>query len=242
MDRETESKSFMRDLKFNMHKERIVSHVRAHQKKIAYVIVTIIAVLIIWTGWCFYSKIQSEKYSAILHQVVIDEQQGNLEKATASLKEIYDSSAPAGVKEIASLKYASHLLANDKNDEAIEVYLNTNKSKRFDNYIREYAGLLAVKTMISSGKDKEKIAALIKDLEKNSKVLKYNFIEQRGMFAWDNENYKEANDAFKILADNPEASDIIKKRAKDMVEIYNSRFPEAQSEGKSEEKKTAEKK
>lgn len=215
------------EIKPHFEKDKILTHITNHQRKIICTVVTIALVLIVWAGWCFYSKSQSEKYSAILHQALIDEQAGEIDKSTSALKGIYESSAPAGVRSIASLKYASQLLAAGKNDEATEAYLKINKTRSFDPYIREYAGLVALRTMISDNKDKDKITNLIADLEKHSKILKYHIIEQKGIFAWENGDFKTAGEAFKLLDKNPEVSEMLKKRAAEMVEIYNEKFPES---------------
>ena len=37
-------------------------------------------------------------------------------------------------------------------------------------------------------------------------------------------NFKEAGKIFKSLADNPEVSDMLKKRASEMAQLYSSRF------------------
>ncbi|MES2676820.1 MAG: hypothetical protein V4612_00700 [Pseudomonadota bacterium] len=236
MDNQTESNSLIRELKAQMRHEKIMGHLKTNQKLIIGFLAAIVAAAIIWTSVSFYNQIQSKKYSAILHQAMIDEQKGELEKSTATLKQIYQSHAPAGVKEIASLKYAAQILKNDQ-DQAAEIYLAINKNKRFDSYVREYSGLIALKIFVGEDRpeNQEKIMALISSLEKNSKILQYHILEQKGINQWNVGNFKEANQVFKSLADNPEVSDMLKKRAAEMVALYVSRFG-------AEEEKPAEKK
>ena len=85
-------------------------------KKILFVILSVaIASSIIFTAYKINQKSQQEKYSEILHQSMIDQQLGDIEKAKKNLKEIYDSSsAPNGVKSLASLRYAGILLEKTK--------------------------------------------------------------------------------------------------------------------------------
>lgn len=236
MDKETESNSLIRELKSQLRQEKIMGHFNAHKKRIFYLLLAVVLAVITWSALNFYSQAQSKKYSSILHQAMIDEQKGDLEKSTAAFKQIYQSNAPAGVKEIASLKYASSLLKENQSDQAVEAYLAVNKNKKFDAYIREYSGLIALKILVGENKKEhqEKITALVSDLEKNSKILKYYIIEQKAINQWSNANFKEANQSFKSLANNPEVSDMLKKRAAEMVAIYSSRFGD-------DEEKTVEK-
>ena len=88
MDNQTESNSIIRELKAQMRQEKIISHLKTNQKLIIYFLSAIIAAAIIWTSVGFYNQIQSKKYSAILHQAMIDEQKGELEKSNAALKQI----------------------------------------------------------------------------------------------------------------------------------------------------------
>lgn len=217
-------KSFVENLRPHFQKDQIIVHLNNHQKKIIIVILTAIAILAVWGGYCFYEKSQSKKYSGLLHQALIFEQSRQLEKSNAILKEIYESSAPSGVRQIASLKYASQILSSGNNEKAIEIYLKINKTKSFDQYIREYAGLIGLRTMIGVEKNKEKISALISNLEKNSKILKYYIIEQKAIFAWENKEFKTAGEIFKILSQNPEVTGALKIRAEEMAKIYEEKF------------------
>ncbi len=245
MNKETESNSLIREIKAQLRQEKIIGHLKTNQKLIICFVSAAVFGLAVWASVSFYNQVQSKKYSAILHQAIIDEQKGELEKSTAALKQIYESNAPAGVKEIASLKYAAQILKNDQ-DQAAEIYLLINKNKRFDSYIREYSGLIALKILVSKDQKEnqekitqEKIIALESDLEKNSKILKYHIIEQKGINEWNNDNFKEANQVFQSLADNPEVSEVLKKRAVEMTSLYSSRFGD---DKKSADQKVVEKK
>ena len=222
----TKIKSFIKNIQLGIIKEKLYSLVKYYQKHLSYVAATIAVLLVCWGAFSWYDLVQSKKYSVILHQSMIDEQSGEIEKSVEALKKIYQSGAPAGVKEIASLKYALSLIKNGKNDEALEVYLKTNQNTKFDQYIREYSGLVALKMMVDENKseNKEKILALEAKLEKKSKTLKYHIIEQKGLFLWHSGDFKAANEIFSSLASNPESSEFLKKRSQEMVAIYKSKF------------------
>lgn len=227
-DNNPESRSLIRDLKSHVRKEKLISLAKTHQKNLTYALSLAVLVVIFLTAFSFYNQIQAKKYSTILHQAMIDEQIGDKAKSLESLKQIYDSSAPAGVKEISSLKYAANLMRSGKTDEAIEAYLEINKNRKFDDFIREYSGLVALKTLVDMDKkeNQEKITTLEARLEKQSKTLKYHIIEQKGLFLWNSGDFKAANAAFKSISENLEAPDMLKKRAAEMVGIYKSRFGE----------------
>jgi hypothetical protein len=219
-----ESKSFFRELKSKIQKDQLLFIIKKYQKIISIILIALILFSIFYTCWSWYQKNQSKKYSIILHQSLIDDQNGNTKKSTLALKQIYQSSASTKVKQIASLRYAISLTKDGKNEQAIEVYLNINKNKKFDQYVREYAGLIALKTLVSSSKinDKEKILSLGNKLEKDSKFLKYQIIEQKGLLLWNLREFKGANETFKTIVNNPEASDQIKQRAKEMIDMYGN--------------------
>jgi hypothetical protein len=239
MNDNKESKSLIRDLKSEMRKEKIISLAKTHQKNITYFLSLVILVAIIFTAFSFYSKIQSKKYSKILHQAMIDEQNGKQNESIAGLKTIYESNAPAGVKAIGSLKYASELMKEGKIEEGVDAYLKINQDKTFDAYVREYSGLIALKTLVDENKpeNKDKITTLEARLEKESKTLKYYIIEQKGVFLWNLGEFKNSNEAFKSVAENIETPDALKKRATEMVNIYKSKFGEEVVESNKDDEK-----
>ena len=77
----------------------------------------------------------------------------DLEKAKQSLKTIHESTtAPAGVKSLASLRYAAILLDEGNKDLAIKVYSEVNECNFCDPYIKELSGLLMVRTIMTDEK------------------------------------------------------------------------------------------
>lgn len=226
-DNQESSSRMLREFKLENYKQKLIGIWESHRKLITYSLLVAVLTGVLWGIFCWYSGVQSEKYSAILHQVIIDEQKGDTDKAMEKLKLIYETRGlPAGVKGVGSLKYASMLLASGKDQEAITAYLTINENGRFDSFVREYAGLIALKTLVAENKkgDQDKISTLITSLKNNSKTLKYYIVEQEGVFKWLNGDLKNADKIFQDLSVNPEVSDMLKKRAVEMHNIYVSKF------------------
>ena len=192
-------------------------------KKILFVILSVaIASSIIFTAYKINQKSQQEKYSEILHQSMIDQQLGDIEKAKKNLKEIYDSSsAPNGVKSLASLRYAGILLEENKKSEAINVYSEVNKCRFCDNYIKELAGLLMVRTLMTEEEvlTKTDLSEKILAVENNSKILRYYIAEQRGYLEMNKNNLEKSYQIFEMIAKNPEVREDLKNRASDAMKI-----------------------
>jgi len=181
-----------------------------------------IASSIIFTAYKINQKSLQEKYSEILHQSMIDQQLGDVEKAKKNLKEIYDSSsAPSGVKSLASLRYAGILLEENNKSEAINVYAEVNKCRFCDNYIKELAGLLMVRTLMTEedAVSKNDLPEKILAVENNSKILRYYIAEQRGYLEMNKNNLEKSYQIFEMIAKNPEAREDLKNRASDAMKI-----------------------
>ena len=192
-------------------------------KKILFVILGVaITSSIIFTAYKINQKSQQEKYSEILHQSMIDQQLGDIEKAKKNLKEIYDSSsAPNGVKSLASLRYAGILLEENKKSEAINVYSEVNKCRFCDNYIKELAGLLMVRTLMTEEEALTKIdlSEKILAVENNSKILRYYIAEQRAYLEMNKNNLEKSYQIFEMISKNPDVREDLKNRASDAMKI-----------------------
>jgi hypothetical protein len=192
-------------------------------KKILLIILGIaISSSLAFTAYKINQRSQQEKYSEILHQSMIDQQLGDIEKAKINLKKIYDSaSAPSGVKSLASLRYAGILLEENKKSEAINVYSEVNKCRFCDNYIKELAGLLMVRTLMNDEEtnDKADLSEKILAIENNSKILRYYIAEQRGYLEMTKNNLEKSYQIFEMISKNPEVREDLKNRASDAMKI-----------------------
>ena len=121
-------------------------------------IIALILLSIFFLGAFFavtnYQDNKKEKFSKQLHQALIYQEKGDIEKTKETLENIYNSnSAPNGVKSIASLRLAAILMQSDQKLEALKIYQNINNNGNYDQYIRELAGLLEVKTLVVIGQN-----------------------------------------------------------------------------------------
>ncbi len=219
---------FLKQLNFQNKKEKLLNLIRKNQKLVVSFLLIVVFLIIYFFIFSYYKESQAKKYSTLFQQSMIDEANGEKSKSLEILEKIYQSKAPAGIKQIASLHYAVKLMNEGKVDKSLEVYLAINQNKKFTSYFREYAGLIVLKNLVESNKveDKEKITLLTSKLEKEAKFLKNQILEQKAIFLWQSDNFKEANTIFQNIANDPEASELIKNRVAEMIEIYQSKFPD----------------
>ena len=158
----------------------------------------------------------------MLHQSMIDQQLGDIEKTKQTLKTIHESStAPSGVKSLASIRYAGILLDEGNKEEAIKVYKEVNDCNFCDNYIKELSGLLMVRTIMTDDNlvGDENLADKILKIENNSKILRYYIAEQRGYLEMNKNNLAKAYEIFEMISKNPDVKENLKNRASDAMKI-----------------------
>jgi len=168
-----------------------------------------------------FQNSQQEKYSEILHQSLIYQQLGELDKAKENLEKIYNSSAPSGVKSLASLRLAAFLLDSNKQAEALEVYSSVNNCGSCDDYVRDLAGLLLVKLWAADTSEvaKEDLLSRVEKIENRAKPLKLHIAEQRAMLEMQKNNLEKSYQIFELIVKSPEASQILKTRAQDGMKM-----------------------
>ncbi len=185
--------------------------------------VFLLSVFFIFTS---YQDSKKEKFSEKLHQALIYQEKGEMKKVEEILQDIYHSnSAPSGVKSIASIRLAAILMEDDQKPEAVKIYQEINNNKNYDQYIRELAGLLEIKTLIAiddKSKQKETLE-IINKIESKATPLKYYISEQKGIFAMKQGDLEGANKIFESIAKNPESSEPLKKRSGEMLKIIASK-------------------
>src|SRR5690606_4304034 len=102
-----------------------------------YIAVAFLAIGLVALVYSIYQKNNEEKYSAIFHQSLIYQQLGDAQKAKAELEKIVNSSAPSGVKSLASLRYAAFLLEERKLNEVKTIYADVNNCTFCDAYVKD---------------------------------------------------------------------------------------------------------
>lgn len=195
-----------------------------HQNKRMLIGVLIFSIIgsITFTAYKINKKSQQEKFSTMLHQSMIDQQLGDIEKSKKILKDISESSvAPSGVKSLASMRYAAILLDDGNKEEAIKIYKNLSKCLDCDNYIKELSGLLMARTILTDDRliNDEDYLKNIVEIENTAKNLRYYIAEQRGYIEMNKNNLEKAYQIFEMIAKSPEIKENLKTRANDAMRI-----------------------
>lgn len=192
-----------------------------NSKLIARASIVVVACVVAYSGYSLYRNGQQEKFSEIFHQALIDQQLGNLDKAKESLKNIHESSAPSGVKSLASMRYAALLLDENKKIEAAEIYKQISECRSCDVYIRDLGGLLAVKTWLSdeSESKKDDLLGRIEKIESDNKELHFQVSEQKAFFYVQKNDLAKAYEVLDSVAKSPELPQNIKTRVEDSLKM-----------------------
>ena len=222
-----ENSELTREMQNDLNRERLNNLWQKYRKTILlFVAVSIIFVIVVLV-YVSYTKGQRLKYSEMLNNAIVLLDSGNnRDSARKTLKSMHNNnSIPSNIRFLASMNYGKILFNDGKVEEAISTYLEINKDADNDPYIRETAGLYALKIMIDSDDRSfdQRIENLVMDLENSSTYLKYFIIEQKAIYQWHRQNYKMASDIFDNLSQNPEASDFIRSRARQMKDIISQR-------------------
>ena len=199
-----------------------------HQNKRMLIGVLILSIVgsIAFTAYKINKKSQQEKFSTMLHQSMIDQQLGDIEKSKKILIDISESSAaPSGVKSLALMRYAAILLDDGNKDEAIKIYKNLSKCFNCDSYIKELSGLLMARTLLTDEKllnDEDYLKAIV-EIENSAKNLRYHIAEQRGYIEMNKNNLEKAYQIFEMIAKSPEIKENLKERANDGMRIVTQK-------------------
>jgi hypothetical protein len=219
-------KKIMSPTKFEVGNENITKIFKKNKKILTILLAIAIASSIGYTAYKIDKKSKQAHFSEMLHQSMIDQQLGDIEKAKQSLKTIHESTtAPAGVKSLASIRYAAILLEQGDKDLAIKVYQDINDCNFCDAYIRELSGLLMVRTIMTDDKflNEQNLVDKFLKIENNSKILRYYIAEQRGYLELNNKNLDKAFEIFEMIAKNPDVKENLKNRANDALKIVIQR-------------------
>jgi hypothetical protein len=205
---------------------------------------------VLLVSWIIFAMVQNAreaKFSEILHQSLIDQQLGDLEKSKESLQKIHNvKSAPSGVWALASLRLAGFELMTSNTEKAAEIYAKVNSCFSCDSYLKDLAGLLMVKVWMVNPEElkKDDLSARILKVENSAKSLRYYVAEQRALLEMQKNNLEKAYEIFALIAKSPEAAQSLKTRCEDEMQIVISKgySPKVavKVEAKKEEKKSTE--
>jgi len=196
--------------------------IESHSKKIVFAFGMIFILLLFWGSFLFYRSFMQEKYSAILHESMVEQQMGNLEKSSSLLKQVYEArTAPSGVKSIAALRYAAFLIEEQKKDEALKIYFRLNGCVSCDKFVRNLAGLLAAR-LISTDEakmnDPKVLSQLIK-IENSSEILRYHIAQERANIAFLKGDLKNSYQIFEMIAKSSDIRQSLKSKAADQMQM-----------------------
>lgn len=187
------------------------------QNKLKFISLILLIVILFssYIGYYFYNKDINQKYSVILQEIFLKEKIDSDE-----LKILVEQNNSDGIKFISSMQYAKTLINNNKIDKAIDLYILINRNNDYDGFFREYAGLLAVKYLVSLNDNKKyDIIDNIIKIKSESVNLKSHIIEQEAIYYWKNGKNNESKNLFQSLIDDFTTSKEIKNRSIMMLEI-----------------------
>lgn len=212
--------------KSSARREAIKKFFIRKQKFVASIIVLAAIVCGSFFAFNLYQKSQQKKFSAIFHQALIDESNGEIEKSKTKLKQIYESSSvPSTLKSVVALRYAGLLLNEGKKSEAANIYLEAHRCNSCDEYIKDLAGLLAVKTWMSDEFEisKEDLVSKIEKIEKTSKYLKSQITEQRALLEMQKNNVEKSKEIFTSIMKDEKAPQAVKLRSENFLKILDEK-------------------
>lgn len=207
--------------KSKANKESVGYFIKENKAILIKLLIIAFVILIIYSGYCFYQTSQAKKFSAIIHESIVAQQNGDLKTAKEKLKSIYDNKlAPANVRAIASIRYAGFLLEEGNKAEAGDIYYEISECFSCNDYVADLAGLLAVSTWLSDTEiAKNDLSKKIKNIFDNSDSLKWFIAEQRGFYEMHKKNYPVANQIFEEIIKSSDADKTVKSRAQDAKKI-----------------------
>lgn len=175
----------------------------------------------------FYGNFKENKKTNLVNQYyqAISYLNGeNEEDSLKLLKKIYNSKyADTDIKSISGLKYANELTKNEKQNQAINIYLSIYKMKKNDVFLRNLAGLNALNIMINQN-DKAKyseIEKMIAEMSNPNNPLILLIEEQSAMFEIQKGNVKNGVEILKNLL-NQKIDQDTAKRINTLLDLYEN--------------------
>lgn len=211
----------LKHAKTKANKESVGYFLKENKAILLKLAVIAFVILLVYSGYCVYQTSQAKKFSAIIHESIVAQQNGDLKTAKEKLKSIYDTKlAPANVRAIASIRYAGFLLEEGNKAEAGDIYYEISECFSCNDYVTDLAGLLAVSTWLSDAEiSKNDLSKKIKNIFDSSHSLKWFIAEQRGFYEMHKKNYLVANQIFEEIIKSNDADKTVKSRAQDAKKI-----------------------
>jgi hypothetical protein len=222
MSENSEVMYLINQARIDARSDKLRKFLNKNKKHFSRLIIIALVALVIFFSYRAFQRSQQEKFSEILHQSLIYQQIGELGKAKESLEKIYNSSsAPNGVKSLASLRLAAFLLESNNQVEALKVYAKVSDCRSCDAYVRDLGGLLMIKLWMTDSLEvaKEDLSTRIEKIENNAKPLKFHIAEQRALLELQKNNLEKSYQIFDLIVKSPEVSPALKARAQDGLKM-----------------------
>jgi hypothetical protein len=221
-----EISGLLKQAKSEARLENFFKFIGKNARIMIYIAVAFLLIGLITLVLSIYQENQREKYSGIFHQALIYQQVGEIEKFKGSLEEIVNSSAPSGVKSLASLRYAAVLLNEGDLKGARNIYEEVSECGSCDDYVQNLASLLLVRLMIADENgesDSDQLVVKIIKIEGRSTIFKNHIAEQLAMFELLRDNLKESYEIFTKIAADKSSSPALKARSEDGMKMVLAR-------------------
>lgn len=217
-----QEKVFLKEVKEEVYKEQLQNLLKKYSKQIG-IVVAIVVVLVLGSVISNNSRVsKEEKYSKELYEAILDVKKHQYEEAQKSLESILKSSIPSGTKSLVELKLAQVLNLQGEYKKSLELYMDVKNDRKYDTFVREFAGLSALNLMIvhenlANGNGVQK---LIKQLKKNKNgSLKYLVMEQEALYLRIKGDLNASNTVIKEIMEDVNAPHTIKLRVMEMKEV-----------------------
>lgn len=221
-----EISTILKQAKTDARVEAFLKFLQKNAKKLIYIFSAVFAILLIIFAVKIYQKNMAQKYSYMLHQAIVYQQSGDNENAKKELEKItLSTSAPNGVKSLASLRLAAFLIVENDIESAANLFGEVNNCRFCDAYIRDLAGLLLTKTMISTKMEnlnEEELIAKIKKIISKAKPLKGEISLQLANLYLYKGDLESAYKIFTEISESEKYSEVLKEKAKDGAQIVVS--------------------
>ncbi len=216
MSKEKDLERILEKARIEAQKDALMDFVVKNGKAITRISLVILTIIIISVATSIIKNKRQATYSKILQEAYIAQDVNDLKKSKELLKKILDSKrAPNSISTLASFRYADFLLQDSKNQEAFDIFTKIAECNSCEEFSRDLAKLLAIKTWIMDGEiqKQENVAQKMQSYALKAKHLKDHINEQMAIYQLMQGNLKRALDIYKKITNSAEASDAIKVRA-----------------------------
>lgn len=221
-----EAKQLIAEAKAQARRENLKNFFSKNYKEVKIAAISAVVILISYIAFSAFQSAQKLKYSSMLHQALIDEQMGNFSKSKETLKNIFESkTTPNQIKAISGLRYGASLLQEGKISKAAETYQEIAECSSCDEYLKNLAALLAVKTWMSDAEEMklEDLSKRIQKLENSATILRTQISEQRAILELQKNNLEKSYQIFELISKSEESSLELKNRAQDYMNVIASK-------------------